>query len=138
MSLRSYLIIMILATLLCCVAFGVIVQTVNPEVTNSVGFLLFYLSLFLAIVGMSAIVGFVVRFIGLRHELVLDSVISAFRQSFLFAFFIIATLFLLASNLFSWLNVGLLIISLSVAEFFLLSYKVNHKLAIKNQEKLVN
>ncbi|MFH1232835.1 MAG: hypothetical protein V1651_03165 [Patescibacteria group bacterium] len=134
MSLRSYLIIMILATLLCWVAFGVIVQTVNPEVTNSVGFLLFYLSLFLAIVGTSAIVGFVIRFIGLRHELILNSVISAFRQSFLFAFFIIATLFLLASNLFSWLNVGLLIISLSVAEFFLLSYKINHKLAIENQE----
>ncbi|MFH1233724.1 MAG: hypothetical protein V1649_03710 [Patescibacteria group bacterium] len=123
MSLRSYLIIMTLATLLCWAGFGMVVWIVNPEVTNWVGFLLFYLSLFLAIVGATAIIGFVIRFIGLRREIALNSVVTAFRQSFLFAFFIVAILFLIAHNLFSWLNAGLLIISLSVAEFFLLSYK---------------
>lgn len=122
MSLRSYLIIMILATLLCWIGFGAIIQTINPEITNKIGFLLFYLSLFLTIVGATAIIGFVIRFIGLKRELVLNSVISAFRQSFLFAFFIIAILFLLSCNLFSWLNVMLLIIGLSLVEFFLLSY----------------
>ena len=121
MSLRTYLIIMILATLLCWAGFGMVAWSVNPEVTNWVGFLLFYLSLFLAIVGTTAIIGFVIRFIGLRRELASNSVITAFRQSFLFAFFITAILFLLAHNLFSWLNAGLLIIGLSVAEFFLLS-----------------
>ncbi|MEK7203413.1 MAG: hypothetical protein AAB653_03790 [Patescibacteria group bacterium] len=132
MSLRSYLIIMILTTLMCWVAFGVVVWTVNPEVTNSVGFLLFYLSLFLAIVGTAAIIGFVIRFIGLRREMVLNSVKTAFRQSFFFAFFIVAILFLLERDLFSWFNAGLLIVGLSVAEFFLLSYK---KREAKNEVK---
>ncbi|MDO9399123.1 MAG: hypothetical protein Q7T79_00330 [bacterium] len=125
MSLRFYLIIMTSAALLCWGAFGVIVNTVNPEITNQTGFLLFYLSLFLSISGTSAIIGFVIRFVGLRHELVLNSVISAFRQSFLFAFFIVSILFLLASGLFSWFNVIMLIIGLSVVEFFLLSYRKN-------------
>ncbi len=132
MSLRSYLIIMILTTLMCWVAFGVVVWTVNPEVTNWVGFLLFYLSLFLAIVGTAAIIGFVIRFIGLRREMVLNSVKTAFRQSFFFAFFIVAILFLLERDLFSWFNAGLLIVGLSVAEFFLLSYK---KREAKNEVK---
>ncbi|MBU0636589.1 MAG: hypothetical protein ABH818_00290 [Patescibacteria group bacterium] len=125
MSLRSYLIIMIAATLLCWIAFGIVILTVNPQITNWVGFLLFYVSLFLAIVGATAIIGFVIRFIGLRHELASDLVIAAFRQSFLFAFFIVIVLFLLARDLFGWLNMGLLIIGLSIVEFFLLSYKKN-------------
>jgi hypothetical protein len=97
-------------------------RTVNPEVTNAIGFLLFYLSLFLAVSGSAAIIGFVVRFIGLKHELVFNSVKQAFRQSFLFAFLIISALFLLSKDLFSWLNLLLLIAGLSMLEFFLISY----------------
>ncbi|PIT94823.1 hypothetical protein COT96_02615 [Candidatus Falkowbacteria bacterium CG10_big_fil_rev_8_21_14_0_10_38_22] len=116
---------MIVATSLCWLAFSLVIRIVNPETTNWLGFLLFYLSLFLSLVGTTAIIGFIVRFIGLKHELVLYSVRAAFRQSFLFAFFIAAVLFLLAHNLFSWLNVIFLVIGLSVLEFFMLSYKKN-------------
>jgi len=125
MSLRSYLVLMIVATSLCWLAFSLVIRIVNPETTNWLGFLLFYLSLFLSLVGTTALIGFIVRFIGLKHELVLYSVRAAFRQSFLFAFFIAAVLFLLAHNLFSWLNVIFLVIGLSVLEFFMLSYKKN-------------
>lgn len=114
---------MIIAALICWTAFGFILWTVNPEVTNWIGFLLFYLSLFLAASGTAAIIGFTVRFIGLKHELVFNSVKAAFRQSFLFAFLIIAALFLLSKGLFSWLNLILLIVGLSVLEFFMISYK---------------
>jgi hypothetical protein len=109
-------------TALCAVMFGYIIFTVNPETTNSVGFFLFYLSLFLLISGATAIIGFVVRFIIFRHDLVINTVKIAFRQSFFFAGFIIAALFLLSRNLFSWLNLAILIIGLSALEFFLLSY----------------
>lgn len=122
MSLRFYLTLMILATILCWTGFSFVIWTVNPEITNWLGFFLFYLSLFLSLVGTGAIIGFIIRFVSLKHELLKQSVKTAFRQSFLFSFFIIAVLFLLARNLFSWLNVILLIIGLSVFEFFLLSY----------------
>lgn len=122
MTLRSYLIIMIIATIICWGAFIFTLWTINPEITNWLGFLLFYLSLFLALSGTAAIVGFLIRFVGLKHELAFYSVKTAFRQSFLFAFLIVAILFLSAYNLFSWLNLFLLIISLSILEFFLISY----------------
>ncbi|MBU4256899.1 hypothetical protein KKC04_00615 [Patescibacteria group bacterium] len=122
MTLKAYLIIMGIATLCCWAAFGFILRTVNPEVTNTIGFLLFYLSLFLAVSGSAAIIGFVVRFIGLKRELVFNSVKQAFRQSFLFAFLIISALFLLSKGLFSWLNLLLLIAGLSMLEFFLISH----------------
>ncbi len=122
MTLRSYLIIMLITTLLCWAAFIFVLWSINPEITNWLGFSLFYLSLFLALVGTGALIGFVIRFVGLKHELVFRSVRDAFRQSFLFSFLITAVLFLLSKNLFSWLNLALLIIGLSVLEFFLLSY----------------
>ena len=122
MTLRSYLIIMAITTLVCWAAFIFILSTVNPQITNWLGFSLFYLALFLALSGSAAIIGFLIRFVGLRRELAFYSVKTAFRQSFLFAFLIIAILFLLAHNLFTWLNLFLLVIGLSLLEFFLINY----------------
>lgn len=122
MSLRLYLFIMSAMTILCLTAFGAVVFTVDPEITNSAGFFLFYLSLFLSIIGAAAIIGFVVRFVIFRHELIINTVKAAFRQSFFFAAFLVAVLMLLARNLLSWLNLLILIIGLSALEFFLLSY----------------
>ncbi len=122
MTLKAYLILMIITTLICWIAFGFVLWTVNPEVTNWIGFLLFYLSLFLASVGSAAIIGFLIRFVGLKRELAFYSVKEAFRQSFLFALLIVVVLFLLSKDLFTWLNLGLLIVGLSMLEFFLISY----------------
>ncbi len=122
MTLRAYLILMIITTLICWTAFCFVLLTVNPEITNWIGFLLFYLSLFLALVGSAAIIGFLIRFVGLKRELAFNSVKEAFRQSFLFALLIVVALFLLSKDLFTWINLGLLVIGLSVLEFFLISY----------------
>lgn len=122
MTLRSYLIIMLLTTLLCWAGWGCVLFTVDPESTNWIGFLLFYFSLFLAMTGTAAIAGFLIRFAGLKRELAFYSVKEAFRQSFLFAFLIIAVLFLLSKNLFTWLNLGLLVVGMTILEFFLINY----------------
>jgi hypothetical protein len=108
---------------MCWAVFFFVLGTVNPEITNWVGFMLFYLSLFLSLVGTSAIIGFLVRFVGLKKTLAFRSVAEAFRQSFLFSFLAVASLFLLSKNLFSWFNLVFLVIGLSVLEFFLISYK---------------
>jgi hypothetical protein len=116
---------MAIATLLCWIAWGYILWTVNPETTNWPGFLLFYVSLFWAVTGTAALLGFVVRFVALKKELAFRSVKEAFRQSFLFAALIVISLMLLSKGLFSWLNLLFLVIGLSVLEFFLLSYEKN-------------
>ena len=121
MTLRAYLTLMIFATLICAALFGVIVTVVDPLSTNWLGFALFYASLFLAVLGVAAIIGFVVRFVILRRHLAVRAVIISFRQAFLVAFLVIVALMLLANRLFSWLNIFLLIIGFSILEFFLLS-----------------
>ncbi|MDO8592259.1 MAG: hypothetical protein Q7R92_00630 [bacterium] len=122
MSLRQYLLIMAVMTALCVLALGYVVWTVNPEETNSAGFLLFYLSLFLSLIGLTSIIGFLIRFVFLKRELAVNKVLAAFRQSFLFSGFIAAMLFLQSRSLLSWLNAVILIIGLSALEFFLLNY----------------
>jgi len=126
MTLKSYLTLMIIATLACWGAFLFILNTVNPEITNWLGFILFYSSLFLAISGLAAIVGFLIRFWFLKQKLAFYSVNSAFRQSFLFALLIISILLLLANELFTILNVLLLVVIITLIEFFLISHRKKH------------
>jgi hypothetical protein len=125
-----YLMVMSLATAFCWTAFLSICLTVNPEVTNWVGFALFYASLGLSLLGTIALLGFFVRFIVLKRALAFRAVKEAFRQSFLFSFFVLSVLFFLSKDLFNWINLAVLVIGLSVFEFFLLSY--NRPPAIKN------
>ena len=122
---------MTLATAVCWAVFSYITWTVNPEVTNGVGFFLFYLSLFLSIVGTTAIFGFVIRFIAFRRDFALRAVIEAFRQSFLFGGLAIVVLILLSKDMFNWMNLAFLVIGLSVLEFFLVSYKKHDVSAVK-------
>jgi len=126
MTLRSYLLIMIITTVFLWGGFLFVSWTINPEITNWLGFLLFYVSLFFAISGTAAIVGFIVRFIGLKRELAWYSVSAAFRQSFIFAFLIVATLFLLSKDLFTWYNLIFLVIGLTILEYFLISYSTRN------------
>ena len=122
MSLRLYLFIMTALTALCWLAFIYVIRLVNPETTNATGFFLFYLSLFLSLSGTTAIIGFLVRFVIFAHELAVEKVKIAFRQSFLFSGFVVVALLLLARGLLNWLNLIILIVGLSALEFFLLSY----------------
>jgi len=125
MTLKKYLFIMLGVTVLSWLMFGYVLWTVNPEETNSVGFTLFYSTLFMASLSTTALVGFLIRFIALRQELAFRLVKEAFRQSFLFALLISVSLYLLSRDLFTWLNLFFLVIGLSLLEFFLLSYEKN-------------
>ena len=123
MTLKTYLTMMLLATAICWSAWAVVINSINPETTNIIGFLLFYISLFLAIIGSIAILGFLVRFVLLRQELVFRQVAIAFRQSFSFAILIIVLLILQSFSMLTWWNILLLIAGLTMLEFFLISYK---------------
>jgi len=123
MTLKSYLTLMIIATLACWGAFVFILNTISPEITNWLGFVLFYSALFLAVSGLASIVGFLIRFWFLKQKLAFYSVNSAFRQSFLFGLLVISVLLLLANSLFSIFNVLLLIIIITLIEYFLISHR---------------
>jgi hypothetical protein len=110
-------------TALCWGIFILMLNLIDPTATNWLGFLLFYIALFLSLSGTAALLGFIVRFVALHRELAFYAVSTAFRQSFLFALFIIISMFLLSFNLFTWLNISLLVVIFAILELFIASYK---------------
>ncbi len=125
MTLKKYLWAMAILSFLCWSLFIFVMKLINPTSTNWLGFVLFYLVLFVSLIGTSALIGFIIRFIALKKELAFNSVKLAFRQSFLFSLFIIIILVLASQHLFNWLNLLLLVIIFSILELFLISYKKN-------------
>lgn len=125
MTLKNYLLVMGTTTLICWGIFALMLNLIDPTSTNWLGFLLFYISLFLSLSGTAALLGFAIRFGLMRRELVFYAVSTAFRQSFLFALFITVALFMLSKNLFTWLNILLLLVVFTILELFVSSYKKN-------------
>lgn len=125
MTLKNYLWVMSVLTGVCWGIFLFVASLVDPTTTNWLGFLLFYLALFMSLVGTIALAGFVIRFVALKKELAFNLVKIAFRQSFLFSLFIIIILVLKAQHLFNWLNLSLLVLVFVILELFLISYKNN-------------
>lgn len=121
MTLKNYLILMLAATVLCWGAFIMVADTVNPFTTNFLGLALFYVSLFLALTGTFAIAGFLVRFAILKQALAFRLVTNAFRQSFLLALLVIASMILQSFRIFSWLNFFLLAGGTAGLEYFLIA-----------------
>ena len=120
MTLKKYLMVIAIATALCWTIFLFVASVVNPESTSILGFLMFYIALFMAISGTASLVGFLVRFVALRHELAFYAVKIAYRQSFMFALFVLATLMLLSQSLFTWLNLIMLIAVFLIAEMIMI------------------
>ena len=123
MTLKNYLIVMGAMTAVCWGIFVMMLNFIDPTATNWLGFMFFYAALFLALSGTAALIGFIIRFVALRRELAFYAVSTAFRQSFLFALFIVISLFLLAAGLFTWHNMSLLLIIFAILELFVASYK---------------
>lgn len=125
MTLKKYLMLTALATAVCWTVFLFVSSVINPELTSWLGFLVFYLALFMAISGTASLIGFLIRFVALRHELAFYAVKVAYRQSFMFALFIVAILMLLAQGLFNWLNLFMLIAVFVITEMVMIHSQKN-------------
>ena len=102
---------MSVATLLCCVAWLFVLFSVDPTESSLPGFLFFYTSLWLTIVGSFSVLGFLVRRAIIHDdEVVFRHVKQTFRQSVIVASITILTLLFLAHQLLTWWNVILLIL----------------------------
>lgn len=96
---------MLVGTLICWAALGYVVHTIDPLYAGVVGFILFYSSLFLALVGTFSIIGFLLRHFILRDSgIVFRHVRKTFRQSIFLSALFVALLFLLQQELLTWWN----------------------------------
>ncbi len=118
MNLKKYLIAMTILSLFSWAIFVFLINTINPETSDYLNFFIFYYSFFLALSSTIIILSFL-----FKKNLSLKSSKKSFRQSLLISLFISSILFMLAESLFSWLNIGLLIIILSIIEYSLINDK---------------
>lgn len=110
MTLKQYLILMTVGTFVCYATLGFIVFTIDPANAGFIGFLFFYVSLFLAILGTFSVLGFIARaHLARDDEAVFRQVRRTFRQGAIIASFFILLLLLRASGYLNSWNAALLV-----------------------------
>ena len=125
MTIKQYLILMSVCTVLCWCGFLMVVFFINPEATSGLGFVLFYFSLFFAVAGILAIGSYLCRLFFTRFYSKKESVQVSFRQAVFLALVFTLGLFLQAHHLMTWLNTVLLVLLITLIEFLILSLKKN-------------
>ena len=110
MSLRQYLAIMTGATIISWLIWLTVILYFDPSVAGIVGFVFFYVSLFLSILGTSTLVGFIVRAKIIKNEdAIFRHMKKNFRQGFIFSIFCVIVLLLAQFKLLTWWNFALLV-----------------------------
>ncbi|OGG87203.1 hypothetical protein A3B87_03230 [Candidatus Kuenenbacteria bacterium RIFCSPHIGHO2_02_FULL_39_13] len=117
MTLKKYLFLMTTATLVCWGALALVLVFVNPYTAGIVGMIFFYIALFLGLLGIFSIIGFVFRFLFKRNEFAYNQVKTAFRQGMMFALLLTMMFILQGARLLVWWNIILLIILLAGIEY---------------------
>ena len=130
MSLRVYIILMLIATIACFLALLAIIYFFDTTKGGILAIILFYLSLFLFLVGLFSLLGLIIRIIFISQQLVFKKVITSFRQAIWFSLLVTSSFYLKSINLFIWRNILILIFALIILELFFMSYKSKPKLKI--------
>ncbi len=118
------MILMALGSMIGWGAWFLVLFTINPFEAGLIGYLMFYLSATVALIGTLSLLGFVGRLWILHHEeIVLRQVTVAFRQACLFAFLILGSLFLQSKQMLAWWNVLIFVGFLAILELLALSLR---------------
>jgi len=108
---------MSIGTIICWVAWFFVLTGLDPNAAGFLGFLFFYTSLFLALIGTFSVIGFMIRRKILKDdELVFRHVKKTFRQGILLAALVLIVLFLLQIQLLTWWVAILLAVLYAVVE----------------------
>ncbi|MDO8626366.1 MAG: hypothetical protein Q7K39_02835 [Candidatus Magasanikbacteria bacterium] len=117
MTLKQYLLLMVLGTAICWLGWGFTLFLVNPLAASALEMSFFYISLFLALIGSGSVLGIIVRRYFIRNdELVFRHVKNAFRQSVLIGVGLVGIFILLGQSLLTWWNAPLYILFLIFLE----------------------
>lgn len=121
MTLRQYLAWLAIGTLISWGALALVINYLTPATAGSTGFIFFYLALFLSLGGTITLIGFAWRYWRHRDEVLFRHVSISFRQGMLLSLAVVIASWLHTNNLLTWWNTGLLVIGLTLLEFFWLS-----------------
>jgi len=115
MTLKKYLILMSAATLVSLAILATIVFYLSPQEAGWWGLTLFYVSLFLTLLGIFALLGFILR-VWLTSAPVFQQVGVAFRQAAWFAILVVFGLILQSYGWLNWWVTLLMVLLLSAIE----------------------
>lgn len=127
MTLKKYLNLMLVLTLICWLIWALVLFFVNPKETGLIGFILFYFSLFLATLGVFSLLGFIIR-ARRKKGPVFKQVEVSFRQGTWLSLFLIGLMILQGIGLLRWWNSLLFLIFLIFLELFFLSSRKQYKI----------
>lgn len=120
MTLKQYLNLMLICTLICWGVWVLSIFLINPEKAGLLGFVLFYFSLFLAIVGTTAILGFLTR-VRLGKTPIFTQVSVAFRQGVWLAAIVVVFFLFKGLQILRWWNFFLFILLVVIVEVLILT-----------------
>ena len=121
MTFRMYLVFMTIATVLSWGAWVLVLNTTNPQEAGTGGFIVFYLTLCMALLGTLTLFGTAYRVLFLRREGVMAREVRiAFRHAVLLSLAAIGALVFSAQGWLHWWVLVLLLVLLSIIEYIFL------------------
>lgn len=121
MTLRSYLILFSLATVVAWIGWIFILMSIDPFTSGAIWLVGFYVTLIFALFGFFSLLGFFFRVWFSEETRLFRHLSVATRQGALLSLFVCALLILQSSRYLSWWNIGLLIIVLVMIEYFFIA-----------------
>lgn len=128
MTLRQYLLIMVLSTFMCLAAWGIVIFNIDPERDSSVGHIFFYVTLFFSLVGTISLINFGLYRLVTKSDYPLFRLVQkSFRNGVIGSILLIFMLWLQVMNILNlWTAAMLIILFLSIS-FFKLSTRSHEK-----------
>lgn len=123
MSLRQYLIIMLMSTVLCWVAWVMVIVNIDPFLDTGVGLAFFYASLFFSLLGTFSVFSFWARYLSQKSRPIFHLVRASFRDSFIISAVALVSLFLISRGYLNWMTGGILFAIIVV--FSIYTYLLN-------------
>ena len=126
MSIKKYIFIMLMSTIICFMSSFFIMLSTDPYLMGLGGFILFYISLGLSFVGTFSILGFLIRSLFKNKEANFKIIIDSFRQSIWISFIIIFYLLLKGLDFYrTWIFILFVIFVLFLEYLFSSRRRIN-------------
>jgi hypothetical protein len=123
MNFKTFLIIMGVASVFAWITWLVVLNSIDPTRSGSLGFFLFYFTLSSSLIGTLSIAGVLVRLWLKKDDILARISMRSFRQALLFTTLFVGTLILSGMNVLRWWTLLLFIIIISLIEMIFLSLK---------------
>jgi hypothetical protein len=121
MTLRIYLLLFALSTVIAWIGWIVVLLSIDPFSAGTLWIVIFYLSLFIGLFGFFSLIGFFFRTWFAKDERLFRYLMISSRQGALLAVVVVGLLLMQASGYLVWWNVSLLVVCVVCVEWYFIT-----------------